>query len=74
MELTTLNSHNSILSIVAVSDSIRDRRSAITSSWSAEEAAERQRLAVKMQVGLATLILLGQRKRPRLKRVLELAS
>ena len=74
MEFTSRNSLKSIVSIVGRSESAKDRRSAINGSWSDQELAERRRLAVQMQVGLAALIPIDQQKNPRLKRTFELAS
>ena len=74
MEFISLNSHISNISVLGVSESTRDRRSAINSAWSDEEAAERQRLAIQMQMGLAAIISINPGKNPLSKRTFELAS
>ncbi len=70
-------SHNSLTSNVSVGvpcESTVDRRAAIRHSWSEGEAAERQRLAIQMQIGLASQISIGPQKKPRFERRLEWAS
>lgn len=74
MENTSHNSLTSNVSVVPLCESTVDRRTAIRHSWSEEEAAERQRLAIQMQIGLASLISIGSQKKPRFERRLEWAS
>jgi len=74
MEFNSRNSRKSIISIVTLSESTQDLRVAINSSWSVEEAAERQRLAIQMQIELIALMSTVRQKTPRFNRTLELAS
>ena len=65
---------NSIVSILATTKDAKDQRFAIKNSWTDEEKEERRRTAVEMQVRLAALISMAQRKTNRVGRVLEMAS
>ena len=65
---------NSIISIVARTKHAKDCRFAIKNSWSDGEKQERRKKAIEMQVRLASLISMEQRKTIRVGRVLELAS
>ena len=65
---------NSIISIVARTKNLKDRRFAIKNSWTDEEKEERRRTAIEMRARLAALIWIVNQKTIRISSVLEMAS